>query len=345
VATLATQLERARREPWSFRLFERLGFEPVWLGLAAGMLLATAATSLEAAMGHVARVLAGELPTVVLRAPVVASLLIGLLPAGQFYLARWTERHLDQITLLMDGDRTPSPASAHPSRRAGTLGTALFIALFILPGQNLKALADGSLLSVHRLYPWVMVGTLGWLMGRFLHSMLLDALRVSRLAAQLRRVDLLDLQPLAPFVQQGLSSALLMVLLFSITSVLALSPGETFLTSSVIVTVAMLLASVAVLLLPARGVRARIRAEKQRQLAVLRASIDADRRAVLDGRAETERVVRLPGLLALEARLESVREWPFDPTSLARYGLYVLVGLGSWVGAAAVERLLDRAVG
>ncbi len=43
----------------------------------------------------------------------------------------------------------------------------------------------------------------------------------------------------------------------------------------------------------------------------------------------------------LDARLESVREWPFDAPSLVRFALYVALGLGSWLGAAAVERLLD----
>jgi hypothetical protein len=40
-----------------------------------------------------------------------------------------------------------------------------------------------------------------------------------------------------------------------------------------------------------------------------------------------------------------VREWPFDAPSLARFSFYLLIGLGSWLGAAAVERLLDAALG
>jgi len=50
----------------------------------------------------------------------------------------------------------------------------------------------------------------------------------------------------------------------------------------------------------------------------------------------------LPGLLALETRIAAVREWPLDASTLLRVGLYVTLGIGSWLGAAAVERLLDR---
>ena len=47
-------------------------------------------------------------------------------------------------------------------------------------------------------------------------------------------------------------------------------------------------------------------------------------------------------MLALETRIAAVREWPLDASSLLRVGLYVMLGIGSWLGAAAVERLLDR---
>ena len=74
---------------------------------------------------------------------------------------------------------------------------------------------------------------------------------------------------------------------------------------------------------------------------MLRGQIDAIRADVLTQRAEDNVVARLPGLLALEVRIESVREWPFDASSLLRVGFYLLIGLGSWIGAAAIERLLD----
>jgi len=36
-----------------------------------------------------------------------------------------------------------------------------------------------------------------------------------------------------------------------------------------------------------------------------------------------------------------VREWPFDASTLVRFGLYLLIPLGSWAGGAFVERVID----
>lgn len=46
----------------------------------------------------------------------------------------------------------------------------------------------------------------------------------------------------------------------------------------------------------------------------------------------------LPGLLAYEARIENVSEWPFDTPTLLRFGMLMIIALGSWVGGAIVER-------
>ncbi len=133
---------------------------------------------------------------------------------------------------------------------------------------------------------------------------------------------------------------MLVLVILAITAVLAISPGEMVLGSAVMMT-AVLAAAVAALLVPVRGVRRQIRREKERQLRTLRVQIDDQRHAVLEGQPDAAELARLPGLLALESRLEAVREWPFDTSSLARFGLYLLIGLGSWIGAAMVERLID----
>jgi hypothetical protein len=38
--------------------------------------------------------------------------------------------------------------------------------------------------------------------------------------------------------------------------------------------------------------------------------------------------------------LQSLHTWPIDVSTLLRFGLYLVVGLGSWLGAAFVERLV-----
>ena len=120
---------------------------------------------------------------------------------------------------------------------------------------------------------------------------------------------------------------------------------ESKLPGAAVATGGMIVVGVAALLLPVLGVRRRIRDEKLAQLQTLRGRIDADREVVLAGAPDSDRVAaRLPGLLALEARLDAVHEWPFDVSSLLRFAFYLTLGLGSWLGAAAVERLLDLAL-
>jgi hypothetical protein len=54
----------------------------------------------------------------------------------------------------------------------------------------------------------------------------------------------------------------------------------------------------------------------------------------------------LADLVAYEARVASISTWPFDLSTLVRFAaLYVALGLGSWLGAAVVERFVDAVVG
>ncbi len=324
---------------WSARLVARTGVEPVWVGVLVAVGLAAVPWAIEGAEGHVALVFSGELPTINLRAPTVAMALIGLAPAAQLYLTRWTARHVEEIAALIPGARHMAPP-AHPNVWPGFLGALALALLFLVPMADWDGYRTGNAFTLHGLYSWPMVLVLGWCIGRFLDSLLRNSLQVSRLAAQLPAVDLLDPQPLRPFVQQGLRGALLMVLLLTLTAVLAVSPGRAMV-GSLLVMLASILVAIIALLLPARGVHDRLRAEKRRQLSQLRTQIDAVRRTMIDGVAAPDDAARLPGLLALETRIETAREWPFDTNALSRFALYLLLGLGSWVGAAAVEYLLD----
>ena len=54
---------------------------------------------------------------------------------------------------------------------------------------------------------------------------------------------------------------------------------------------------------------------------------------------------RLSDLIVYETRIESVSTWPVDSSGVLRFGLYVVGGLGAWVGAALMERLLSAALG
>ena len=56
----------------------------------------------------------------------------------------------------------------------------------------------------------------------------------------------------------------------------------------------------------------------------------------------TDHAVRLSGLIAYEARIQAVRDWPFDQSTLIRVGAYVLIPTIPWVGEAIVSAAVQR---
>ncbi len=94
-----------------------------------------------------------------------------------------------------------------------------------------------------------------------------------------------------------------------------------------------------IFLRPMLGVHHRISVAKETELGRLRAEIG---RAVADESTDARAAARLPGLVAYEARIQAVREWPFDNSTLMRVGAYVLIPTIPWFGQAVVNDLLER---
>ena len=90
---------------------------------------------------------------------------------------------------------------------------------------------------------------------------------------------------------------------------------------------------------PVRGDRRRIREAKHAELAALEPELRRVRDAAIDGDKAVQG--RLADLLAYRAYVEAVREWPFDTSTVTRFGLYLLIPLASWFGSAFVERLVN----
>jgi hypothetical protein len=100
----------------------------------------------------------------------------------------------------------------------------------------------------------------------------------------------------------------------------------------------------AVVILPATGIRSRYIEEKNRQLEKVRARIADRSAAVVDG-SSTSESSNLPELVSWEQRLQQARVWPYDMTLYLRVFLYAGIGLSSWVGAALVERFIGSFFG
>jgi hypothetical protein len=55
--------------------------------------------------------------------------------------------------------------------------------------------------------------------------------------------------------------------------------------------------------------------------------------------------MRLGSLLAYEARIAGVGEWPFDVGTFVRFALFLALPLGSWIAGALVEWAVSRVLG
>jgi hypothetical protein len=188
----------------------------------------------------------------------------------------------------------------------------------------------------HR-FVWALAmnGLLFALMGRLVYETFARLSAVARLEMRLGEIDLLDPEPLRLFARPGLRSASVWFAGSAIASLIFVNVSYHWATGIVIL--ATLGVGTLAFVLPVRGVHRRIHRAKGQELERVREAVREESSLVLGRQGSPE---RLPALLAYEARIERVREWPFDVPSLLRFLLLALVAAGSWLGGAVVERML-----
>ena len=151
------------------------------------------------------------------------------------------------------------------------------------------------------------------------------ARRLGKLLEDHGRINLLDRSGLRPLAKRARRSVLVWIPL---------------LINSIVYLVVVL----AVVILPATGIRRRFAEEKRRQLEKVRARIADRSAAVVDGNITSESS-NLPELVSWEQRLQQTKVWPYDMTLYLHVFLYAGIGLSSWVGAALVERFIGAFFG
>jgi hypothetical protein len=344
----------ARRQaprPWTQAWIDALPIAPAWVGCAF-------------AAGHV---LLGALYFAAFDAPrtgaawpayhdqsallgtSVFALIIGYATAGLAYARRGHEGTLRELRPALGCDDAELSALQRevlrfhmPAlRRIGLIAALLAMLATYFTTDLPRRLAPAALL-------WLLWqnGLFSWLLARTIAHDLRVSQVFSRAAERHAELELFDLGPLTPLAGRGLQSALLIVLAVSLFSLILGAGGDISPLFPVIQTATVLLAALA-LVLPSLGIRRRVRAAKREELARLSREIRAvrSRRVATEGPEGREGESRLATLLALRRHVETTREWPFDLGTLGRFLLYAAIGVGSWLGGAAVERLLDLLLG
>jgi hypothetical protein len=235
------------------------------------------------------------------------------------------------------------------SAAAAALGAASGIAIHVASAALVTG-GDpfGSWRTLHDNWNLALMALLFALMGRLLKASLSLSGLFSALGHRVGRLDLLAPEALAPFGRLGLRLATYWIVGSALALLLLADTTVPAIVAAVIVATAAV--GVATLLRPCRGAHERIHEAKRGELVRVRAAIERASQALLaaePGRASAPGPAAgetLAALVAYEARLEAVREWPFDAPLLRRFGLLLLVPLGSWIGGAMVERVLDAAL-
>jgi hypothetical protein len=334
--------------PWPYRRYERLTLPP----LAIGALLSAAAFAILIVLAwtaggmrefvHSDRSLLHERDA---RLAVYLCLLVGFLPTAQYYMVRLTRANLAALDPLLRRSAQP-PALPRPNLWIVTIPSVLVFPLIAL------SIDRDPFFYFQRFY-WA-EGThwFQWAFGLFAttstgrlgHLTITCARAVGGRADAIARIDLLDLAPFAPFARQSLQTILVWLLMLSLFAVNAVDPGFLLPVASMTVLCGGLAA--AALALCNRGIHRRIREAKQQQIATVNAALRGDldareRIAIAGGTSE----LSVSDLFSYRRFLDDAREWAFDSSAWLRFALYLAIPLGSWLGAAVVERLLEASLG
>lgn len=291
-----------------------------------------------------ARVSTGVLRDV--RIAIVHCLLIGYLPAAFLHVLRSGRRTVLVLQGALSCTREECETLAATVRLStrwllitGLFGLTLgFLTPYMSPPVPLSVW-DPSTWSVeviwHRILgPLVMVWM--WWLG---YSVVTVSARLSRLARKLQHVDLLDLSALAPFTRLGLTNALLVVGVLSISSLMLIETGLG--ATALLVGGPTFVVAVLALLLPVRGVHQRIRQSKDEELRRINDAIE-QHRGDFDSPGAGQRPGMMADMVAYRGLIVDVPEWPFTTSTYMRLIFYMLIPVVSWGLGIFAETILGR---
>jgi hypothetical protein len=195
--------------------------------------------------------------------------------------------------------------------------------------------------SVGSAWGWSLGLFTAWCLGRSVVATLGVSREFSAIAAALPDVDPLDRAWLAPFTSQALFASLLWLLVPALWAVNLVDAP--FLLVVPAVTLVCVGVGSAALLLPTQGIRRRLADAKESELAAVHAALRGDEAAL--SRSLLARRRERPSVADWVAWARYVSELPTSPFTQAtrlRFGLYLALPFGSWLGGALVEWLVDR---
>ena len=281
-------------------------------------------------------------------AELVNAALLGYIPAVLLISRRGIERDLRLLAPVLPGaDAGLSTSAIGPASYAGQVFKLSgfmggIVLVYVDPSLSLGG--DQSLGNPVFLWPLLRTPVFTWLVFTLIESDFKATRAYFHIGRNLIKVDLLNVHALSPFARRGLRSALTWVLFSIIFSLFWL--GDAASEQNVFLLLLVLTMATAAFFVPLIGVHRNIVSVKARELDRLRDQILSERAGILDSSLDAAPASpRLANLIAYYQLIDGAREWPIDAANLLKFFMYLLIGLGSWLGGAMVERLLDSTLG
>jgi len=333
---------------FTLRPFEAWTASPIGPALVIGGLFVTVSLSARSLIGgHVSVSGADSLGWSDIWLEMLNAVILVYVPAALVLLRRGIARDLTELRPVLrcsdsEFGKLIESATCVPNRLLAVCCGVFVLAFMLMPVYDPGFFAtrrpalDDPLLQFYVLRN---VFT-GWVVGLAVASEVSATNAYRALGRDHVIVDLLDTRPLHPFARKGLRSALSWILAVSLVSLFWLGPGAGATNGPIIVAVIVLVTGT--LFYSVSGVRESIRREKGVQRDALRERIRQRRDEVLgEAPSGASEGAELASLIAYYDLIERAPEWPFDAPMIARLALFATLGLGSWLGGAVVERMLE----
>jgi hypothetical protein len=270
-------------------------------------------------------------------------------PTATAFLRRGRLRDLRELQHVLRCDeagfgRLEAETVSVPPRRlaaSGLTGALLLGAMPLLDPNFWPGGPPESLLDPMMLFFVMRSAATGWLFGHAITTDVTGVVALRRIGAESLRVDLLEPGASAPFARAGLRSAFVWVLASSLISLFWLGPAPASANAAIVGSI--LLAVSVGFFFTIYGAHQSLVAAKRKALEALNEQIREVGSRLLEGRG-ADASPALADLIAFHGFVERVREWPIGAPTLVRGGLIAALALGSWLGGAVVERLLERAL-
>lgn len=280
----------------------------------------------------------------------INAVLIGYLPAALAFSKRGVARDLDLLRpSLRDTDaefgaiRSAAVGPSDPTRLGLSALYSLLAAILIVSiDPSMSAGAERSLANPNFMWAFPRTAIFVWLVVLLIDADFNATRTYARLGRTKVKVDLLDMSTLGVFARRGQRSALIWVLFSSVFSLFWFGSASSANLPLLILALSM---ATAAFVVPLVGLRKNILEVKRVELDRLRDEIRRERALNLEAESTGgDPSPRLANLIAYFQLIKSAREWPVDAANLLRFLAYLLLGLGSWLGGALVERVLESAL-